>query len=335
LLILLPSFAAVAFAADKPLTEPHFIEVHGEHIKLVENTLSPDGHYAAGWTVAPKKGKPPVQWKEYSAENNNFIDDYLDNESYVVTDVIVDLKHNSIASRLQFKEPFYDRKGHGALEVLYGPEKDGHRYAIALSDSKWCALDVVLVDLGPDGSSQADIHKLLDGTALDYVRRKEKHMSGGYMCDYQLFSLPELGLRTGFADFSTVRVPFSATIPKESGYGGTILLRLSTKNGKPHAESGEVHESPEQVDPITDDPRIVTADKELNAVYTALRNKLDKAGKAKLVAEQRDWIKDRDTKVANLGLDGSGKLFIDNLRVGRDRLLLQLTKERTEELRAR
>jgi uncharacterized protein YecT (DUF1311 family) len=180
-----------------------------------------------------------------------------------------------------------------------------------------------------------DIHKLLDGTALEYVGKHEKQKLGEYACDYPLFSLPELGVRTGFSDACTVRVPFSAAIPKESGYIGTILLRLSTKNGKPHAESSEVRETPEQIDPTTDDPRIVAADKELNAVYTALRNKLDRAGKAKLVAEQRDWIKDRDTKVNNVGLENTDKLFVDNPRIAKDRLLLQLTRERTEALRGR
>lgn len=336
LVILFPALVTLAAsAAEVPLVEADFIDVHGEHIKLVENTMSPDGRYAAGWTVVPKKGKPAVDWKQWHAENNSFYDDYLDNQDYTVTDVIVDLAKKSVAARLQFKSPYFDSKGHGALEIVYGPVKDGHRYALALSDSKWSALDVNLIDIGPEGSTQADIHKLLDETALGYARKQGKKKTGDYACDYQLFSLPELGLRTGFFDYDKIRVPVVAAVPKEGGgLSGTIQLKLSTANGKPKAEPGEVRETPGDVDPATDDPRIVAADGELNSVYKEVQAKLDKAGKAKLVAEQRLWLKNRDTLVANVTLEHTDKSFVNNPRIAQDQKLLELTRKRIEELKA-
>lgn len=337
LVILFPVLAALAAsAAAVPLVEANFIDVHGEHIKLVENTMSPDGRYAAGWTVTPKKGKPAVDWKQWQAENNSFYDDYLDNQDYTVTDVIVDLSKKAVAARLQFKEPYFNSKGHGDLEVVYGPEKGGHRYAIALSDGKWSALNVVLVDIGPEGSTQADVQKLLDEAALGLVRKKEKKKKvSDYACDYQLFSLPELGLQTGFSDYDQVHVPFVAAIPKEGGYSGTVQLKLSTVNGKPKAEPGEVRETPGDIAPATDDPRLVSADGELNSIYNEVRNKLDKAGKAKLVAEQRLWLKNRDTLVANVALENTDKTYVNNPRIAKDQKLLELTRARIEELKAK
>ncbi|MEI9895578.1 MAG: lysozyme inhibitor LprI family protein [Chthoniobacter sp.] len=210
-------------------------------------------------------------------------------------------------------------------------------YAIALSDSKWEASDVVLVDLADDGATQTDIHQTLDGAVLAYIRAHQKH-TGGYATDYQLFSLPEIGLLTGFSDAATVRVPFSSEVPKSDsmrGYSGTLLLHLSTEKGHPRAEPGPIRETKGNPDPAVDDPRLAEADKELNVAYAAVRSKLDAAGKAKLVAEQREWIRQRDLSVAGLSANNAQDSPVANPRIAADRLLLQLTKERTAALRAR
>ena len=334
-LLALGAFARIAFADDAPI-EAGLLELHGEHVGLVEGTASADGRYAAGWTVHPKKGKPPVKWAQYGKEGSSFFEDYFDNEGYVVEDVIVDLSRHAIVATLQFKEPYFNGKNHGSLQVIFGPESDGHRYAIALSDSKWEPNDVVLVDLAAEGATQADVRKTLDAAVLKYIRGKRSPK--GYTTDYQLFSLPELGVLTGFADATTMRVPFSSCIPKEEdvpNYAGTVLLRFATDKGHPHAEAGEVRENDGNPNPTADDPRIVAADKELNAAYAALRTKLDAASKTKLVAEQRAWIKERDEKIANLGAANTDKTFVNNPRIAADRLLLKLTQERTAALRAR
>ena len=322
------------FAANTP-TEAGLFDFGGEHVGLVEGTLSADGRYAAGWTVYPKKGRPPVDWSQYGKDGFDFREAYIESDGYTVTDVIVDLPKRVIAAKLQFTEPYFGGKNHGALEVVFGPEQDGHRYAIVLSDSKWEPNDVVLVDLAAGGATQTDIRKLLDDAVLKYVRGK--HSPKGYVTDYPIFSLPETGLITGFADAVNVRVPFGSGIPKDEttpAYNGTVHLRLSTENGHPRAEVVDVRPTAESPNPVEDDPRIVAADKELNAAYTALRTRLDAAGKAKLLTEQRAWIKERDEKVAAASAGPADKSPLANPRFAADRLLLKLTQERTAVLRS-
>jgi uncharacterized protein YecT (DUF1311 family) len=329
--------AHLALAAGKPI-EVGLMKVQGVPVVLVEGTLSSDGRFAGGWTVDAKKGKPPVKWSDYGKEGTSFAADYMDTPDYVITDVIVDLERKVIAAKLQFTEPYITGKNHGALQIAYGPDVEGHRFAVALSDSKWEPNDVVLVDLADTGSVQADVRKTLDAAVAAFVRAHNKKGASGYTSDYQLFSLPEIGLLTGFADGATVRVPFISQVPKSDTapvFSGTVLLHLSTEKGHPHAVPGEVHQSKKDPEAVADDPRVAAADKELNAAFAALRGKLDNSGKAKLVAEQRDWLKQRDDKVAALATANSDKTYVDNPRIAADRLLLQLTKERTAQLRAR
>ena len=143
---------------------------------------------------------------------------------------------------------------------------------------------------------------------------------------------------TGFADAETVRIPFNSQIPKAEGtrfFQGTVQLRLSREKGKPHAEVVEVRESKGDPDPVQDHPQVAAADKDLNAAYTAARNLLNAAGKAKLLEEQRAWIKDRDERLQALRAKLAETALIVNPRFETDRLLLQLTQERAAALRGK
>jgi uncharacterized protein YecT (DUF1311 family) len=205
-------------------------------------------------------------------------------------------------------------------------------------------MEVALVDLSPGGATQTDIQKTLDGAVMAYVKAHHKHAEAsaaeilarhrplGYATGYELSMLPEIGLLTGFSDATTVRVPFGWV---ESDLSGVILVHLSMKKGQPRAEPGKITETKDAPDPVHDDPRLAAADKELNAAYTALRSKLDTAGKAKLVAEQREWLQQRDHSVAELSANYANEEPVNSPRIASDRLLLQLTKERTAALLAR
>lgn len=322
--------SGAAVAADAPL-KAGLIDAHGEHVVLVVETLSPDAHYAAGWTVHPKKGKPAVKWSDYGKEGDDFRDTYCDTEDYVVTDVIVDLTRKAVVTTLQFTEPYFTGKGHGNLQTAFGPETNGHRYVLALSDSKWEPLDVVLVDLKPDGATQSELKKPLDAAVQKIIKKNAKE----YATSYAFFNLPELGLLTGFSDPETIRVPFTSEIPKgeAKNYSGTVLLKLSSGSAHPVATVGEVKLGESQPDTLKDNPRLVAADAELNSAYTNLRNQLKGPAKAKLLEEQRAWLKDRDNQVS-VSESEEQQLLISS-RYTHDDILLRLTKERTAVLESR
>lgn len=147
------------------------------------------------------------------------------------------------------------------------------------------------------------------------------------------------GLLTGFANASTVRVPFVSQIPKSENtptFEGTLLLRLSSGTSGPKAEVGEVtlqKDDGREPDLTQDDPRIAAADKELKTAYAALRAKLAAPARQGLQEEQRAWIAERDQKVQEASNNIGLRLI--NPRHASDRLLLKLTAERTAALRTR
>ena len=318
------------------------IELQGEHAVLVAGSQSADARYAAGWTVRPKKGQVPVKWENFEKEDNSFREDYVWNDNYVVTNVIVDLARQAIAVTLPFSDPYFGGKNHGGLHTVFGPERDGRRFAIVSSDGKWNSHDVAVVDLEGDRAIAADILKVLNAAVDKYISTQSnatKRLNPeDYATDYRLFELPELGLLTGFSDAETVRIPFSSEVPKAAearAFAGTILLRLSRDKSGPRAGAGEVREYDKDPDPTQDDPRVAATDKELNAAYAAARKALNAAGKANLLEEQRAWIKERDERLSALHLKYQETPTIANPRIEKDRLLLQLTQERTAALRRR
>ena len=189
---LFAALTAAAFGKDEPIPAGQ-IELHDDHAVLIGGSQSADGRYAVGWTVHPKKGQPPVKWSDYHKEGANFLEDYCDNEGYVVTNVIVDLPRRVIAATLPFTDPYFGGKNHGGLAAIFGPERDGRRFAIALSDSKWNPEDVALVDLGPDGASSSDLLKILNAAVDKYIGSQvdgKKHIDPeAYATDYRLFEL--------------------------------------------------------------------------------------------------------------------------------------------------
>lgn len=334
LLLAALALASRAFAADAPRVAG-LIDLGGERAVLVDGTLSPDGRYAAGWTVRPKKGQPAVRWEERDKEDGSFREHYIESDGYILANIIVDLARRRIAATLAFTEPYFGGKNHGALEAVFGPERDGHRFAIVLSDGKWDPFDVALLDLSADAAAQSDLLKTLDAAIHKHLA-KARVDPGSYSTTYLINNLPELGLLTGFADADTVRVPFSAEVPKserDRAFEGAVQLRLTRGKDGPHAEAIAVHEG--KPDPTQDDPRIAAADKELNAAYAARRASLAAPAKAKLLEEQRAWIIDRDQQCAAVREEASAKSHLANPRAASDRLLLKLTQERAAILRAR
>jgi len=83
-----------------------------------------------------------------------------------------------------------------------------------------------------------------------------------------------------------------------------------------------------EAEPFANDARLAKADAELNAVYSQLLKRLGPTKRDQLREEQRTWIAARDRQAAEAPADAGA-----NPRVARDRVLTQLTEQRTSELR--
>lgn len=326
-----------AFAQDAS-SEAGLFKLGSEHVYLVAGSISADGRYAAGCTVRPKKGQPPVKWETFGKEDGVHLADYDEDPNSPLVNVIVDLQRHEVVATLKFTTPYFPGKNHGAFHVVFGPEQNGHRFALAVSGGKWEPNDLVAVELGPESATQTEVLKALRAAVDKSLRTKVRSTAERYVHDFWLHSIPETGLVTGFAGAGSVRVPFVSQIPKSESaptFEGTVLLRLSSTKSGPKVDVGEVilqKDDSREPDPTQDDPRLAAADKELNTAYAALRAKLSAPARKELQDEQRAWIADRDQKVQEAG--SAGMKLVSPRHVA-DHLLLKLTTERTAILRAR
>lgn len=331
LLLFLAALISIATAAET-VREAGVLNLNGEHVRLIRGTRSADGRYVGACTIRADKGKPPVDW-DGIAKREKGVSEYTDEEGYKVSNVIVDLERRTVVARLDFIDPYFPGKNHGGFGVAYGPEKNGRRFILVGSAGKWEPNDIRLVELNPGGAKQIDLLKLLNPAAAKHVakvRGSAKH----YVLDYWITELPEAGLLTGFSDATTLRLPCIAQVPKEENPAVNAIVELRLAPG-PRAEVVSVRPSEAMLpEPAEDNPLVAAADKELNAAYAALRNKLDPAAKAQLLEEQRAWMQNRDGSIqVSAGNDGDDELA--NPRFAKDRRLLQVTRERTAALRAK
>jgi len=146
--------------------------------------------------------------------------------------------------------------------------------------------------------------------------------------------LPELGLKTGFANSSTVRIPFTAKIRERDkpAAEGIVSLNLVRRADAPSVTVRKTTVAALPEDPFSDDARLAKADRELNALYLDLlkRMKMKAAEREALKIDERNWIEQRERQAA----DVKGDYYEDN-RIASDRVLQRLTEERIIELRKR
>ena len=93
----------------------------------------------------------------------------------------------------------------------------------------------------------------------------------------------------------------------------------------PTASVVKITPGPLPDDSFTDAARLAKADKELNAVYAALRERLDASATEKLKTDQRAWIEQRDQKADQAVRDKSSA---ESGRIVRDSVLRDLTEQR-------
>lgn len=311
--------------------------------ETVAGTGSPDGRLALAWTLHPSKGTELVDWDLLGKDRAKFRETYGDDESYFVEILVVDYRHNKTLATLKLDEswslPGY---GHESLVARWGPaDKNGRRFAIVNCDRKWSPQDLVLLSVTGDSVSQRSLLKSLDQTVQKFVAQKNKGrgapLAKDYTVEYPIFGLPEIGVRKGFSDPTTLWLPFEALILKSEeapGYSGVLHLKLSdapdgptaTNQGAPIKEPGETEEA------VSYDARFLDADRQLNETYSALRAKLSPTQRDQLKEQQRAWI-NRRNEAAQLASGNAQETSLENPVAGADREVLKMTQHRTAQLK--
>ncbi len=326
------------------------LESTTEKAVLVPGTQTSDGHYALAWTVLPKKNAEPVDWS--ILDTGEFEQRYLDEEGvedaqYDPANLVVDLRAKKVNGKIAqgYDVCYRPNKNHADLIVSWGPEQNGHRFALVEVTAKWQPALFDVLDVGPDGIRKTEPHPLFGKAVVSAIRRcyTNAHIKSPHIAfDYAIGELPEIGSNIGFLDATTVRLGFSTMDETKSGtpeVDGDVKFKLS-RAGKGitiaiDKITAELNGGSDSDDKFTGDARNAKIERELNEVYTALMRKLDPAAKEQLREQQRAWLKDREAFVENFEQTFDISTEMENRRIVLDRSLREMTEKRVAELRKR
>ena len=306
---------------DQPTQQP-WIGSGPDKGVLERHSKSPDGRYALAWV--PAADPASIDWELLKNAPDSFYEKYDLRELWVV-DLAQNRKLCSLGTSIGYVRP----GSHRSLSVAWGPPEGGRRFAIAGYEWKWGTEALLLLDIGSDNCRETQIGQILD-SAVGTAVKKSKGPT--YDFKYNIADLPETGLKTGFANSSTFRVPF--TVKSRDGdkpvAEGITTLKLIHRADTPSVTVNKVSIEHLREDPFVDDARLAKADRELNKLYLDLLKRLKPADQQALKTEERDWIEQRETEAASVKGD-----YYDNNRIVSDRALQRLTEQRIAELRKR
>jgi len=315
-------------AAAEPSVQPDrpWVEIGSEKAVIARDSKSADGRNALAWTVDSSE---PVDWSLLEKDPNRFYEQYEVKAIWVIN--LADKKKvGAIGDTGGYVRP----GSHRTLSVAWGPIENGRRFALAAYQWKWGTDTLLLLDVGQDDCRSAQIGPVLDKAIEAQIKRTKPRKRGPFDSTYLLTGLPELGKKTGFSSASTVGLPF-VTKDREQDASiseGILSLKLSRTGEGPAASVVRLTPGPLPDDPFSESARLAKADRELNAIYAALLKRLSPSEQNALRSEQRVWLEQRDRQADEAVRNKSDS---ENARIVRDRVLRQLTEERSSELRKR
>jgi uncharacterized protein YecT (DUF1311 family) len=298
---------------------------------VFEETLSPDHRYAIGWTILVKNpGASPVQWITWNPDSNdNFVALY-GSDDYELTNGVIDIKGKAFLA-LPSDDPNIPPKNRGYTVAAWSPEKHGVRYALVQNDARFYTENLWLITIDASGMHQQDLAGEL-AKALGPLLRTKRTVS---VDEYgTLVKLKDDASGRSMVSFEgdTATFPFETDIPKSllesSVIKGTVTVHL------PEAKVIKTSSDTPVDDPFVSNPELAKMDSDLNAVYLKLWKSLNAGDQAALKTEQLAWLKQRDQNATETLLQPSDK-YGNDLRAARNASLLDDTKKRLEDLRAR
>ena len=306
--------------------EPPWIEIGSEKAVIARDSKSADGRNALAWTVDSNE---PVDWSLLEKDANRFYEQYEVKAIWVIN--LADKKKvGAIGDTGGYVRP----GSHRTLSVAWGPIENGRRFALAAYQWKWGTDTLLLLDVGQDDCRSAQIGPVLDKSIDAQIKSTKSRQRGPFDSTYLLTGLPELGKKTGFSSVTAVGLPF-VTKDREHDASiseGIVSLKLARAGEGPTASVVRFIPGPLPDDPFSESARLAKADRELNAIYAALLKRLNPSKQNALRAEQRAWLEQRDRQADEAVRNKSDS---ENARIVRDRVLRQLTEERSAELRKR
>ena len=301
-----------------------WIESGADKAVIARHSKSPDGRHGLAWVVAAEPGA--IDWSLLESDPDSFYEKYELRELWVV-DLTNGKKLCSLGSSVGYIRP----GSHRTLNVAWGPLEGGRRFAVVAYDWKWGTDALIVLDSGADNCRETQAGQRVDRSVNALIKKGKAHAEN-YDIRYSVAGLPEHGLKTGFANASTIRIPFTAKIreSERTAAEGVVTLSLARRTDAVSASVTHTIIGPSGDDPFSDDTRLAKADRELNALYRGLLRRLGPADQEALQNEERAWIEQREKQAADVKPD-----YYENNRIARDQALQRMTEERVAELRKR
>jgi Lysozyme inhibitor LprI len=307
--------------------ESRWIEIGSEKAVIARDSKSADGRNALAWTVDSAE---PIDWSLLDKDPERFYEQYDVKEIWVVN-----LGDKKKIGTVGDKGGYVRPGSHRTLSIAWGPLADnGRRFALAAYQWKWGTDTLLLFDVGPGDSRSTQIGPSLDKAIEAQIKRTKPKQRGPFDSSYLLTGLPELGKRTGFSGPATIGIPF-VTKDREHDAAvseGILTVKLVRSGEGPSASVDKINPGPLPDDPFSESARLAKADRELNAIYSELLKRLDRAAQDALRTEQRTWVEQRDRQAEEAV---RSKATAESSRIVRDRVLRELTEKRSTELRKR
>jgi Lysozyme inhibitor LprI len=275
-------------------TQRPWIESGAYKAVVARHSKSPDGRHALAWIVAADPAT--TDWSLLESDADSFYEKYELRELWVV-DLAKGRKVCSLGSSVGYVRP----GSHRTLNVAWGPLEGGRRFAIVAYDWKWGTDALIVLDLGADNCRESQAGQIVD-RSVNALIKKEKAHAENYDIRYFVAGLPELGLKTGFANASTIRIPFTAKIreSEKPAAEGVVTLNLTRRTDAVSTSITNASVGPAGDDPFTHDTRLAKADRELNALYHDLLKRLRPFEQESLQTEERTWIEQREQQAADI-----------------------------------
>jgi hypothetical protein len=318
------TLTAAAESSVQP--EPPWIEIGPEKAAIARDSKSADGRNALAWTVDSSES---IDWSLLEKDPNRFYEQYEVKAIWVIN-----LADKKKVGAIEDTGGYIRPGSHRTLSVAWGPIENGRRFALAAYQWKWGTDTLLLLDVGQGDCRSAQIGPVLDKAIEAQIKRGKSQKRGPFDSTYLLTGLPELGKKTGFSNATAVGLPF-VTKDREHDASiseGILSLKLTRAGEGPTASVVRLTPGPLPDDPFSESARLAKADRELNAIYAALLKRLNPSKQNALRAEQRSWLEQRDRQADEAVRNKSDS---ENARIVRDRVLRQLTEERSSELRKR
>jgi hypothetical protein len=311
------------------------VDAGGDKAVFFEETTSPDGRYAIGWTIQPRNHAKPVDWSRWQPVNpEKFAWSYVsplsdEEQNYELARCLIDLKSGSLTTLSPDlrRSDFPER----AAGIVWSEPDHGRRCAlIEFGNGAWTtniawSMELWLITIDATGIHQVN---LVDSfyKALQPVLHEKRPL---YAFAYEPAYLLQGGKIT-FTD-SSARIAFKADDTElhfdSSAVEGTLTFRFSD-GGVTNVSSDTVRD-----DPMQDVPELAEANRQLKEVCDELHRKGDWA---EVSNTQTVWEDD----VLLTGADAAlRKALVDHSAhdalAARDKFFLETTQKRMTELEAK